>query len=148
MELEPYRRALEKLVQKIDLHLEMCSDAGVQPDTGKRLTELEGKFYQLLSDVEVRRRRRVAYGIEADAEWTLATLLAVTCLQTIDPTYAPMTQQVRKRAEDIVKELAAYVALLERQTAASRGTPQASSATALLHRYEAPCDGHVRPDGR
>jgi len=54
MELEPYRRALEKLVQKIDLHLEMCSDAGVQPDAGKRLTELEGKFYQLLSDVEVR----------------------------------------------------------------------------------------------
>ena len=75
----------------------------------------------------------------------MAPLAAAACLQTIDPTYAPMTQQVRKRADEIVKELAAYVALLERQTAASRGTPQASSATALLHRYgDARC-GRVGP---
>ena len=64
MQLEPFRRRLESSTNYIDMHIEMCASDADHGEMNKTVTDLEQKFYTLLSDVEVRsparaeRRRR------------------------------------------------------------------------------------------
>ena len=54
MQLEPFRRRLENSIHYIDMHVEMCQADAQQADMARNVTELEQRFYQLLSDVDVR----------------------------------------------------------------------------------------------
>ena len=54
MQMEPFRRRLETSINYIDMHIEMCMEDSQQSDINRTVTDLEQKFFTLLSDVDVR----------------------------------------------------------------------------------------------